>query len=267
MIDNNLPDLIKNASDAVQANLPETAKETDGALSTVVGFFNNVVLYPLKKANISFKYKLEEFQADLERKVIDVPNECLQKPPLMIAGPTLEALKYAYDEPELREMFENLLAASMDCRNNEKVRPSYVDTIRQLSPLDAKVLEIIAHKRQIACVSIQFCIADSKQYYLYGMPDYFALEFTELGDQFAVSASIINLMRLGIIDIVKRVSFDDVDYSTIYNHPFVESQFEEFSNQGRKITKETVNMAISLNNYGQSFVTICLPEKGESDVD
>lgn len=43
-----LPEIIEPISNAIQQNIPETAKQTDGALSTVVGFFNNVVLYPVK---------------------------------------------------------------------------------------------------------------------------------------------------------------------------------------------------------------------------
>ena len=38
-----LPDVIEPISNAIQQNIPDTAKQTDGALSTVVGFFNNVV--------------------------------------------------------------------------------------------------------------------------------------------------------------------------------------------------------------------------------
>lgn len=44
-----LPDIIEPMSNAIQQNIPETARQADGALSTVVGFFNNVVLYPVKK--------------------------------------------------------------------------------------------------------------------------------------------------------------------------------------------------------------------------
>ena len=57
-----IPDVIEPLSHAVQENIPETAKETDGALSTLVGFFNNVVLHPIKKANLTYKYKLENFE-------------------------------------------------------------------------------------------------------------------------------------------------------------------------------------------------------------
>ena len=47
MSENNLsiiPDVVTPISDAIQSNIPETAKQTDGAISTVVGFFNNVCL-------------------------------------------------------------------------------------------------------------------------------------------------------------------------------------------------------------------------------
>ena len=123
MSDSLFPDVIKSASDAVQHNLPTTAEQTDGALSTVIGFFNNVVLYPVKKANLSFKYKLESFEADLKEKTMDIPEENLQIPPTMIAGPLLEALRYTYDEDELRDMYENLLASAMDSRTVEKAHP------------------------------------------------------------------------------------------------------------------------------------------------
>lgn len=106
-------------------------------LSTVVGFFNNVVLYPVKKANLTFRYKLEAFEKYLREKTKHIPNENLQVPPVMIAGPTLEALRYTYDEAELREMYENLLASAMDTTKVSKVHPSFVDTIKQMSPLKA----------------------------------------------------------------------------------------------------------------------------------
>ena len=61
--------LIESTANAVKTLVPETTKQTDGVLSTVVGFFNNVVLYPIKKANLTFKYKLEAFEHDLKKKI------------------------------------------------------------------------------------------------------------------------------------------------------------------------------------------------------
>ncbi len=141
--------IIEATSDAVKSLVPETTKQTDGVLSTVVGFFNNVVLYPVKKANLTFKYKLEAFEQDLKKKIENIPEENLQEPPLMIAGPVLEALKYTYDEENLREMYENLLASAMDNRKVNNAHPSFVDAIKQMSPLDAKILSIMVGKRQL----------------------------------------------------------------------------------------------------------------------
>lgn len=162
MSDNNknsvLPDVIEPISNAIQQNIPETAKQTDGALSTVVGFFNNVVLYPVKKANLTFRYKLEAFEDDLKEKTKHIPPENLQIPPTMIAGPTLEALRYTYDEAELREMYENLLASAMDTRTANQALPSFVDAIKQMSPLDALILQKFVDLQQLACAGIKFSI-------------------------------------------------------------------------------------------------------------
>ena len=73
-----IPDVIAPISESIQSNIPETVKQTDGALSTVVVFFNNVVLYPVQKANMTFKYKLEAFEDDLREKIKDIPEENIQ---------------------------------------------------------------------------------------------------------------------------------------------------------------------------------------------
>ena len=181
MPDNNkslLPDIITPVSNAIHQNMPETEKQADGALSTVVGFFNNVVLYPVKKANLTFRYKLEAFEDDLKEKTKHIPPENLQVPPTMIAGPTLEALRYTYDEAELREMYENLLASAMDNRISEEAHPSFVDTIKQLSPLDAIVIKMFAIKQQYMCGTVRFVIKEMPtKNYASAIPDYFVNEF------------------------------------------------------------------------------------------
>lgn len=45
------PDMIKPIAESAKDTLPKTVDNTDDTLSTVVGFFDNVVLYPMKKAN------------------------------------------------------------------------------------------------------------------------------------------------------------------------------------------------------------------------
>ncbi|MBQ7767357.1 MAG: DUF4393 domain-containing protein [Oscillospiraceae bacterium] len=255
-----LPDIITPVSDAIHQNLPETEKQTDGALSTVVGFFNNVVLYPVKKANLTFRYKLEAFEDDLKEKIKDIPEENLQLPPTMIAGPTLEALRYTYDEAELREMYENLLASAMDTRKDAETHPAYVDAIRQMSPLDARVMAEIVNYTQLRCISIKFSIVDSTNVYSKGMPDYFVEELCGLADPFAVSASLINLSRLGLIEIING-TIKGADYEALMSHPYVISRKELFERFGNEFILKDTKSTVALNNYGINFAKVCLAKE------
>ncbi len=260
-----LPDVIEPISNAIQQNIPETAKQTDGALSTVVGFFNNVVLYPVKKANLTFRYKLEAFEDDLKEKIKHIPPENIQIPPTMIAGPTLEALRYTYDEAELREMYENLLASAMDNRVSSEVHPSFVDTIKQLSSLDAIVLRMFATKQQYKCGTINFSLKeDSSKYYADAMPDYFVEEFCLLEDPFLISTSLINLKRLGIIDITEA-GLKGENYDSMKSNQYVAGREKIYRQHGAYDFSVIISEhAVVLNNYGKQFIKICLPNGGKA---
>lgn len=252
-----LPDMIEPISNAIQQNIPETARQTDGALSTVVGFFNNVVLYPVKKANLTFRYKLEAFEDDLKEKIKYIPEENLQIPPTMIAGPTLEALRYTYDETELREMYENLLASAMDTRIANQALPSFVDAIKQMSPLDAMVLQKFVDMYQLPCGGIKFSILNTNQVYTKAMPIYFIAELSNMADPFIISTSITNLLRLGFLNIIDG-TINGYDYESLKVHPYVQSRNILFSNLGKPIKIDIDKKVIKINDYGKNFAKICL---------
>ena len=252
-----IPDIIKSASDAAQDNLPATMQQTDGAISTVVGFFNNVVLYPVKKANLTFRYKLEAFEDDLKEKTKHIPPENLQIPPTMIAGPTLEALRYTYDEAELREMYENLLASAMDKRIANQALPSFVDAIKQMSPLDALILQKFVDLYQLACAGIKFSIQNTNQVYSKAMPTYFLQELADMSDPFIVSTSITNLLRLGFLNIIDG-TINGYDYESFKVHPYVQSRKALFDSLGKPFKIDVDKKVVKLNDYGKSFAKVCL---------
>lgn len=251
-----LSETIKETKEA----LPDTVNQTDGVLSTVVGFFNHVVLYPIKKANISFRYKLEDFERDLQQKISQIPEENLQEPPVMIAGPTLEALRYTYDEYELREMYENLLVAAMDSRNVQKAHPSYVDIIKQLSPFDAIVLKSVFPKGQMLCADIDFKIKDTEKIYAVAMPSVFAPDLLFLGDPFQISVSIENLRRLGLLSIIDN-AIVGADYSYLKEIDYVKERKELYEGYGEEITIVITPQALRISDYGKTFGTICLSKE------
>ena len=250
-------DIVTSVSEAAQKNIPETVRQTDGTLSTVVGFFNNVVLYPVKKANITFRYKLEAFEDDLKEKIKDIPEENLQVPPTRVSGPALEALRYAYDEEELREMFENLLASSMDNRKDIEVHPAFVEAIKQMSCLDAKVLSKIVDLGQMKCADIKFAITNSTKVYSKGMPNYFVAELYDLSDPFLISSSLVNLDRLALIKITES-GLQGEDYESIKEHPYVKSREALFKSFGEQFDIQVGRHAVVITNYGEQFAKTCL---------
>ena len=257
-----IPDIIEPISNAIQQNIPETAKQTDGALSTVVGFFNNVVLYPVKKANLTFKYKLEAFEDDLKEKIKDIPTENLQIPPVKIAGPVLESLRYAYDEEELREMYEEMLATAMDNRKVHQVHRSYVDAVKQMEPLDAQVLRRIYDNGKIVTVHVKIYLTGNEKNHIDAMPYHYSSKLTDLGDPFQISASISNLLRLGLV-ISKVGSVNPRIERQILDEAFVQERRRIYSQVDGSDVSVSVSQdcdIISLDSYGRNFVDICMPK-------
>lgn len=250
------PEIITAVSDAVHQNLPATEQQADNALATVVGFFNNVVLYPVKKANLTFRYKLEAFEDDLKEKTKGIPAKNLQVPSTMIAGPILEALRYTYDEAELREMYENLLASSMDTRRANQAVPSYIEAIRQMTPLDAKVLELIVDRHNVVAKRVHFR-GKNGVYFPSAMPYYFEENFLRLGDPFDISASFSNLIRLGLIK-ATEIELTDNDHVTIYDHSYIHHQIEQYQPNEILIVIEPNGVCLWLDDYGKHFVRTCL---------
>ena len=192
--------IIDSASTAVQQNIPQTIKESDGVLSTVVGFFNNV-------------------------------------------------------------------ASAMDNRFANKVHPSFVETIKQMSPLDSIVLKAIVNSQQLKCYNIVFTYEEiSKKVYTYGMPDYFVEELAALGDIFAVSSSIINLERLGLI-VIRNGAIRGENYSLITENQIYLSRLNHFKSLGKEIKPEFNNMTIEINNYGQDFAKTCIKTEDKHNAD
>lgn len=251
------------AKDVYNDGVKGTVVQTGEIIESVVGLFNNVVFYPVKKANALFKYKLEDFKNELEEKLSSIPEEKIVEPDLMIAGPALEALKYTYDKDELRNMYLNLLTSSMNKDIKDKAHPSYVEIIRQLTPLDAKVFKELHHFGQVACAHAILKIDNSNRIYSSAYPNYIVMELLDLGDEFQLSTSISNLIRLGLIHHEDN-SINGFDYNCfktvniIVNNKIVLDNMNRAEGNGITTSIEIQGQVIMQNDFGRSFADTCL---------
>ena len=154
-------------------------------------------------------------------------------------------------------MYENLLASVMDNRKVTQAHPAFVDTIRQMSPLDALVLSMITDMPRLKCGEIVFKIKGTTQIYSKAMPNYFVVELLDLADPFLISTSLVNLQRLGLIKIAEN-GLMGASYEEMKEHPYVLSRKELFNQFGKEFICEVNQHAIVLNNYGEQFARVCL---------
>ena len=174
--------------------------EAGGALKTLVGFVNNVVFHPIAKANLHFKYNLIAFERDLKEKIDKIPEGKVVEPPLVIAGPTVEALKYTFDTKELREMYLNLLSTAMNEDTQSNAHPAFVEIIKGMSPLDVRIFTELVFKNNLAfsLPELRGKIHGEEKVLLNAFPRFYVPDLFSLGDPNSVSKSITNLCRLGV---------------------------------------------------------------------
>lgn len=78
---------------------------------------------------------------ELGKRFEHVPEEDIEEPDPSVAGPAAEGMQHNLHREEIRELYLNLLAASMSKSSALTAHPSYAYIIRQISPDEAKILE------------------------------------------------------------------------------------------------------------------------------
>lgn len=142
-------------------------------------------------------FELKRYKEQIAQEIIKIPEGNLQEPKLSIIGPALEASKYYIEEEELSEMFARLISSSMDSSKDSLVHPSYVEIIKQMTPLDAEnLMNIVKGEDLIAQIRIDM---DKNRYSIQNT--HLFLGNPNCNDQNLLAPSIENLSRLKLIDV------------------------------------------------------------------
>jgi hypothetical protein len=155
-------EILKAAGD--NPNVKQSAQNLGQTALTITKTINNALL-PLAAVNFAFDkartYFAEKFQQDLAEKTTTIPLEKIVEPKASIAGPALQGLAFTHEEPNLKEMYLNLLATAMDGRVAGDAHPAFVEIIRQLSSDDARLIKgALKATTPIAIVEVKLSSAD-----------------------------------------------------------------------------------------------------------
>lgn len=133
----------KNQLAAMAADTPEM-KAAAAAYARRVLLKQQILLRvyePLAKlVGVSKEYFEHDFAAELAEKIADIPDEFVTTPSPSVALPAMEGLARSLEEPNLKEMYLNLLAAGTDGRRKDDAHPSFAEIIKQLSAEEAGLL-------------------------------------------------------------------------------------------------------------------------------
>jgi hypothetical protein len=89
---------------------------------------------------LSAEYFENNFDEDMRERIQAIPEEHRVAPKPIIAAPAMQGLAFSLDEPNLKDLYLDLLASASDARTNEKVHPSFAEIIRQLTGEEASLL-------------------------------------------------------------------------------------------------------------------------------
>lgn len=240
------------------------------------------LLSPFEKWVVEREKNLEEVSNMVAEKLKDVPKEKITTPDSYIAVPALQAISYTYDSQELRKMFANLLANAMNIDTKHQTHPSFIEIIKQLSPLEAKILnETKILNGSLPCCEIRYQNISSLDENMfknifhrskdsvfqmvdegYTILDYFVIFDFEGYDSIPpqiISASIVNFQRLGLCSIPEGVSLTNDDlYKTYENHLLLQELQKTYDKKDKNKKICLIKKAITCTEFGKLFYEVCI---------
>jgi len=137
--------------------LQPAAKQIGQSLETVTKTVN-IALAPIKALVWGYE-RIEDFISNrVSEKLKNVPNESIITPSPQVAGPAVEALRFAGHDINLRELYANLLATSMDKNTIHKAHPAFVEIIKNLTSDEAILMECFKGQPQYPLIDINATI-------------------------------------------------------------------------------------------------------------
>jgi len=221
----------------------------------------HIALAPVSALVWSFEQIKAYILPALEERLKNIPRERIIPPDPTVAGPALEALRFAGHKEELRKLYANLLATSMDSKTAAEAHPSFVDILKQLTPDEAKIIPYFSTIIPIPIITLRG--VDEKTGHFNEYLKNFSIVGEKAKCQFPelTSSYLENLDRLGLIEITYATySVDRNAYEPLLDHPYV----KKVSEQIEKIYLKKVDVKkgiASLTTYGQQFINTCVGEQ------
>lgn len=222
--------------------------------------FVNVCLSPISVVVWGFDQIKTYIQSSLVDKLKNVPEENVIPPDPSIAVPTIEALRYTGHNKELRDMFSNLLASSMDKATVSKAHPSFVEIIKQINSDEARIIKLLDGKSPVPIIKIRIYDKDNYRFAeplinFSFIPYQAECTHPELGPSY-----LENIERLGLASISYTMYNTNPNaYDPVENHPEIKGLKSHADNLGKRF--EINRGSLNRTSFGENFYESCVLSK------
>lgn len=136
LVPDSVDNAIKNITDKPTQNIGTTFADI---WYLVFGGISQVA----EERKLKYSYALKQFEKELQEKISKIPEEKQTEPDIQIIAPALESAKFCMEKEALRKLFVELISNSINIDYCTDIHPIYTEIIKQMSTIDAAVLNNI----------------------------------------------------------------------------------------------------------------------------
>lgn len=253
----------------VKAVLNPGANQIGTLFGDLLAMATSKIHFSAEKMRLQQAHDLEEFKKSLSDKLNAKPEECLVEPRMQVVGPAVENAKFCMDEPQIRKMFQNLLANSADIRYQSQVHPSFSAMIAQMSPLDAENLSLFRKKEVYPIARYKFNLSGGGEYVSFTHCFLVNSKMKTADELELQAASLSSLERQGLIEIIYgQLLLDKTVYEPFENTEIMQrsritlSIYQAMENENtpddmRHTSVTQQNGIVKLTPFGKEFTQVC----------
>ena len=250
----NISELCNKAYDD---GLKEPIKETS-SLVAIIPRSVRAALAPVEQWILYKDYSVEVTKKLLDEKLSETEPDKIVPPDPYVAVPALNAIAYCYNSDELRNLYANLRARSMVSTEKENVHPAFVEIIKQMSPLDAKIIKTIYETPfdRNPLLHIKWANQEKNIYNILQKN----VSWIEEYEYETTSMSIENLLRQKLIEIPSGEKYsDDSVYDIILNSSKFKTLLDGFKMpEDHPGEFEFTKTLILPTAFGKAFYNVCI---------
>ena len=224
----------------------------------------NYVLAPLEERLWKYEQATKFIRSKVTRKLEKAPHDQInRKPKASVVVPALEAVALTEGDPDLEELFANLVASAMDKRYGMRAFPAFVEIMKQITSDEAKILRTIGPGRPVPMIHLDRVFYNEKGQHIGG--DTIQSNLSRFGYvaecQYPtlIPSYINNLVRLGLLEVLAPNTWFntlEAEYQAIEAEPEVVELKKQ--HEGPMVRTNIIRSGVRLSQLGRDFSVVCV---------